>query len=275
MKRIDFSEEEVNNIIFQYLKCNRSMADIGKDYGVSRTVITRILKQNNVEPRVNYHKYSANYDIFETIDSNEKAYWLGFLAADGCNYQRESNASIILNIHQKDRSHLEKFQNFMNSNTPIVDHIQTKGFSNNTPMSKIVFNSKKMSADLAEKGVVPNKSLILQPPNIESKFYLAFILGYYDGDGSLYKTNQYNNFAFSLQGTKELLEWINTILDINLPLEKRNSNNDKNSYYIRIGGVDKVYNILYKLYNSSPIHLDRKYQIYKNLETVVLNRNIE
>jgi hypothetical protein len=62
--------------------------------------------------------------------------------------------------------------------------------------------------------------------------------------------NYNNNFAFSLQGTKELLEWINTILDINLPLEKRNSNNDKNSYYIRIGGVDKVYNILYKLYNS-------------------------
>ena len=162
----------------------------------------------------------------------------------------------------------------MESNVPIVDHIQTKGFSNNTPMSKIVFNSKKMSNDLSNKGVVPNKSLILQPPQISQEFYKSFILGYYDGDGSLYKTNQYNNFSFSIQGTKEILEWINSVFDLNCPLEKRNPQDGKNCYYIRIGGVDKIYTVLTELYNSSNTYLDRKYQIYKNLETVVLNRNI-
>ena len=44
------------------------------------------------------------------------------------------------------------------------------GFSNNSLMCVINLNSKKMSEDLEDKGVVPNKSLILKPPKIKSEF---------------------------------------------------------------------------------------------------------
>ena len=47
----------------------------------------------------------------------------------------------------------------------------------------------------------------------------------------------------------------------------------RNSYYIRCGGTNKPYQILKQLYDSCEIHLDRKYNIYKDLETVVLSRN--
>ena len=89
---------------------------------MSRTVIKRILEENEVFLRESTNKYYANYDIFENIDSAEKAYWLGFLAADGCNYQREKNASIIINIHQKDIEQLEKFKKFCNTNANIVTY---------------------------------------------------------------------------------------------------------------------------------------------------------
>lgn len=273
MKKIIFTNEQIQEIINKYQN-NQTQANIGKDYGVSKTVIKRILEEQNVSLRKNTNKYYANYDIFEQIDSSEKAYWLGFIAADGCNYQREQNASIIINIHQKDLEHLKKFKEFCNTNAIIQEYITSEGYSQETPMCKIVLNSKKMSNDLIDKGIVPNKSLILQPPKISQNFFLPFILGYFDGDGSINKSSQYNNYNFSLQGTKEMLEWINTTLQINLPLGQRTKTN-KNSYYIRCGGTNKPYKILKQLYNSCDVHLERKYNIYKALETVVLNRNVK
>ena len=55
-------------------------------------------------------------------------------------------------------------------------------------------------------------------------------------------------------------------------LEQR-TKTEKNTYYIRCGGTNKPYQIMKKLYNSTNIHLDRKYKIYKQLETVVSSRN--
>ena len=105
--------------------------------------------------------------------------------------------------------------------------------------------------------------------------YKPFILGYFDGDGSISKTSQYNNYSISIEGTQEILTWICQVLNWNANLEKRDINSTNNSYYIRCGGTNKPYQILNQLYNSCDTHLDRKFDIYKTLETVVLNRNIE
>ena len=275
MKKIIFTNEQVKEIITLYTIDKLSMKAIGEKYGVSKTVINRILMENNISKKQDNHIYQCNYDYFENIDSDEKAYWLGFLAADGCNYRRETNATILLNIHQKDSDHLIKFQASLNSNIPIKNSIQNDGFSNNTPMSRFAINSMKMSKDLEKLGIVPRKSLILKPPIIDEKYYLPFILGYFDGDGSICKLKQYNNYEWSIQGTKEMLNWINSVLQLDCKLRQRNPNSNLNNYYISIGGTNKIYNILYKLYNSCNIHLERKYLIYKELETVVLKRNFK
>ena len=274
MKKIEFSQEQIEDILNKYQN-NWSQQKIADFYKVSRTVIKRALEIQceGLIIRNRTSKYKYQQDIFEIIDTTEKAYWLGFLAADGCNYQREHNASIILNIHEKDIEHLEKFKQFCHTDAEIKSYIGYDGFSNQTPMCKITLNSKKISNDLIDKGILPNKSLILQPPHILKEFYKPFILGYFDGDGSISKTSQYNNYSISIQGTKEILTWICEVLDWDAKLEKRNINSNNNSYYIRCGGTNKPYQILNQLYNSCEIHLDRKYNIYKTLETVVLSRN--
>lgn len=271
MKKIIFTQEQIKAMIQDYNINHISTRQLGTKYGVSKTVIARVLKENNIELNHTNRKYYGNYDIFETIDTKEKAYWLGFLAADGCNYSRVENASIIINIHQKDINHLEKFKKFINTNAEIKTFIQTWGYSNNTPMCKIVLNSKKMSQDLTKLGIVPRKSLILQPPRIDEQFYLPFILGYFDGDGSIFQTNQ-GSYGISIEGTKEILNWINSILNISSHLEKRKQDN-KNNYFIRCGGIEKPYLIMKKLYNSVNVNLERKYNIFQTLETVVLSRN--
>lgn len=276
MEKIEFSQEQIEDILNKYQN-NWSQQKIADAYQVSRTVIKRILdtQNNGIVIRDRTSKYKYQQDIFENINTAEKAYWLGFLAADGCNYQREHNASVILNVHEKDIEHLVKFKQFCHTDAEIKSYIGYEGFSNQTPMCKIALNSKKISNDLIDKGILPNKSLILQPPKISKEFYKPFILGYFDGDGSISKTSQYNNYSISIQGTKEMLTWICEILDWDAKLEKRNNNSDANSYYIRCGGTNKPYLILNQLYNSCETHLNRKFNIYKTLETVVLNRNIE
>lgn len=273
MKKIIFTQEQTNKIITLYQN-NNALSTIGRQFNVNKNVIKRVLQENNIELRKRTNKHQANTSIFHNIDNPEKAYWLGFFAADGINYRRETNAMVGLSLHQKDKEHLEKFKLFCHSDAQITDLITLDGFSNNTPMSRLYIYSIEMSDDLTKNGVPPKKSLILKPPPIEPQFYLSFICGYFDGDGSISKTSQYNNYSISIQGTKEMLEWINSILNISAKLEKRNNDN-KNSYYIRCGGTNKPYEILYKLYNSCETHLNRKYKLYKDLETVVLNRNIQ
>lgn len=90
-----------------------------------------------------------------------------------------------INLNSKDRQHLVKFQEFLNTNNQITDYIANCGFSNNTPMSAIVINSNDMIQDLKNKGIGPHKSLTLKPPIIKEEFFLPFIKGYFDGDGSI------------------------------------------------------------------------------------------
>lgn len=272
MKRIEFSKEQIEQIKTLYENEGWAMWKIGEQFNVSRSVIARIFKENNIQTNKDNHKYKADYRKFEYIDSEEKAYWLGFIAADGCNYEREQNATIVINLAKKDKEQLEKFKKFMNSDVQVKDFIQNAGFSNNSEMSKIVFNSKEMSHDLTLAGVPPKKSLILKPPIINEKYYFSYILGYFDGDGSIFQ-NSNGEFGICIVGTKEILEWINSLLNISSHLEKRSQESLSNNYYIRCGGFEKPYQIMKKLYDSCPVHLERKFSIYKNLETVVLSRN--
>lgn len=275
MKKIVFTSNELEQILNLYQHEGMGMAKIGTMFNVSKTVISRVLKENGVKIKQDNHVYKADYRIFENINTPEKAYWLGFIAADGCVYDRPQNATIKITIHEKDKAHLEKFKKFLNSNIPIKETI-SQGFSGyaSSPCVTIDVNSKKMAYDLIDKNIVPRKSLILKPPKIDEQYYLPYIMGYFDGDGSIYKTGK-NHLEFGIEfiGSLETISWINQVLNLNAKLEKRNV--DKETYHIRCGGIQKPYSIIKPIFNSVDIHLDRKYLLFQELENVVLNRNIK
>ena len=273
MRKIIFTSEQTEQIIDLYVNEMLSMAKIGERFGVSKTVIRRILDENQITIKQDNHVYKADYRKFQNIDTPEKAYWLGFFAADGNVQVREDRATVRLNIHQKDREHLELLRDFMNSNVRIVDYINDTGFSSEspTPMCQISFNSVQMAQDFIDHGVVPKKSLILEPPKIDSEFYLPYIMGYFDGDGTIYKTNHNTEFTIGFIGSKATIEWINEVIGLNAKLEQRYK--DSQTYHIRCGGTKKPYEILKPIYDSTEVHLKRKFELFKELENVVLSRN--
>lgn len=141
-------------------------------------------------------KYNCNDNYFENIDSEEKAYWLGFLMADGC---VQSKRKFKLTLQIRDYSHLEKFKKSIDSDNLI--YIWKN--KNNREYCEIVISSTKMVESLEKLGCVSRKTKIVKfPPNLNDKLIRHWIRGYFDGDGCIHrdeinKTNVHISIASS------------------------------------------------------------------------------
>ena len=222
-----------------------------------------------------YGKYSVNQNYFNIIDNEWKAYWLGFLYADGMNKIKRRiksdkfDYSTSLCLAKIDKSHIEKFKNSLQSNSPIRDHI-SKLNGNIYNNSKILICNKQMCEDLNRLGCVPNKSLILKFPTedqVPKKFIRDFIRGYFDGDGCIHINLIKKNIQFNLVGTLEFIEKMQEILikELDITKTKIQKSEKSRAYSFQCGSVvsiQKIYNYLYKNCN---IYLDRKLKKFNTL----------
>ena len=193
---IAWSEDQMKYIISEYKK-GKTLSALGREFGVSYSTIRNLLKRKGIKTEGNKHNFPRDEFYFSNIDSKEKAYWLGFLYADGCVHSNSNEISITL----KDRDHLEKFRKAIKSNNKIGESID-KRFSSMPKIYHFSIKDKQLKSDLIKWGCVPNKSLSLTKiPNIPRDFVSHFIRGYFDGDGSLHWLNGTKNFRISFVGT--------------------------------------------------------------------------
>ena len=206
-----------------------SISKIAGDLQIDRHRLSNLMKEAGIEIRKNGRKYIFNENYFEDINTEEQAYWLGFLAADG----RINRRTLKINLNIRDKKHLEKFATTLNSNL-IVKEIPGTSYGEGTAMASLEINSIKMVADLAKYGVIPNKSLILKPPILPPELERHWIRGYLDGDGSIIPQLASGNAQLSFLGAKEILEWIEYKLtnENNRALYSRWKDNSKNSYQL-------------------------------------------
>ena len=116
--------------------------------------------------------------FFRLIDTDEKAYWLGFLMADGCN----TNRVVMLGLATKDADHVRRFAAAVKSTAPIKS--RTNNFGNTYTAINVC--SVQMCADLSLHGVVKAKSKIAAFPKLPLKWQAAFVRGVFDGDGCIH-----------------------------------------------------------------------------------------
>lgn len=236
---------------------------IHKETGIRNQTISKKLDTLGVTERTNGRLpiYSKDENIFSNIDSNEKAYYLGLLAADG---SLNKNSTLIrLSLHKDDQYLLEQFNAFMKSNRPIFQGANKNCF-------EVCINSKKIQEDLIKIGIGYNKSYTLKAPNIDDKFGKAFVLGLFDGDGSIIISNQngYEHYEFRITGTKDILEYVVRFLYIednkySIGLEHR----CQQTYQLRIFGNYRVYKLLENLYkNNFDRPMKRKYDRFLRLQ---------
>ena len=138
-------------------------------------------------------KYTLNEFYFDVIDNEAKAYFLGFLYADGNHCVKKNR--ITIGLQERDKYILEEFNRMINSNRPIVFKSKEllnkrKGFTNCQNQYYLNINSKHMSQSLLKLGLFNNKTFILKFPTedqVPEFLQSHFIRGYIDGDGCVEK----------------------------------------------------------------------------------------
>lgn len=241
----------------EFLSQKISLRKFCEKHKISRQIFSEYLKGN-----YDYHRRTAKVDdtLFEKIDTEEKAYWLGFLYADGnVHYKPEKvRYRIELGLAIKDYSHLEKFSKFLNFKGNIKLREKTKS-------CRIVFGSKKMCEDLIKLGCIPAKSLILTFPNssqVPSKFIKDFLRGYFDGDGSMHLSNGNKTPDIRILGTKEFLTEIEKIYKCSVLMKDKRI--QSNTYYIKFKTQESLV-FLNDIYRYPGIFLTRKFEKYNTL----------
>lgn len=216
-------------------------------------------------------KYTYNKEYFKIIDNEEKAYWLGFIYADGYiinGIKGKNKDSLGITLSIEDKEHIEKFKKSIDSNHPINIYKTKYG----TNSARIVIQDEELVADLIKLGVLRNKSLKLKFPTsdiVNESLIYHFIRGYFDGDGSLKKKGKnIKGYDFSVLGTIEFLTELKVYLNVNNKIRKCNKNNEVNNYHLTFGGNQKVKHVTKKLYENATIYLNRKYERYKEIENM-------
>lgn len=258
---ISWTKGQIKYIIEQYLYNKMSINSIAKQFNCSNGNIQRLLKKNNIEVQNNRLCRNSNY--FESIDSKDKAYWLGIMYSDGCVCER-AGGTYSVSLEMIDREHIEKFRDALNAVNHKILTTTHKNFSNAKPSYSIHIYDNKMAKDLIKLGCIPRKSFYLSSiPNIKQEFIYDFIRGFVDGDGCICYNKSNDSYVFKLAGASPLfLKDIMRVLEIDkLSLNKCT----KTSYQVTSGKRDDIYRILTKLYKYSTemTRLDRKYKKYQ------------
>jgi hypothetical protein len=203
MKRL--TKQERISISIDYIN-GSTIKNLSVKYNICTWSIFNVLKTLKIPARIRKHKCNENY--FEKIDTNEKAYWLGLLFADGYTRKRRQHNNeykqggvVGISLKEGDEYLLLNFINDIESDYKLYKTI-TRGHISH----KLEINSRKMTDDLIHHGCVVKKSLILTPPKIEENLMSNFIRGYVDGDGSIGIYN--NRFKLSILGTELVLQYI-------------------------------------------------------------------
>lgn len=125
------------------------------------------------------------HDYFGRIDSPVKAYLLGILGTDG-NVGSSGNA-IKLQISPKDIEIAELMREEISPYARILRYVNPPlpGYTKERHVACLVVSSAQMKADLGRLGVIPRKTFALVWPDLDEELTASYLLGCYDGDGSI------------------------------------------------------------------------------------------
>lgn len=249
---------EVENKIIEAYLGGESSEKIAEWCNLKPTTVCRIIKRNGHEIRsseINHRKYKIKFDILDNIDTEEKAYFLGFMFADGNLSQSKCKFKIVL--HRQDIDILHKFGKLL------FDGPYPLYMDREYPLFTAV--SKRIGKRLDELGCVPNKCFICKFPDyLTPELERHFIRGMFDGDGCIYRNKR--RFLIDFTGNSficgSIIDIIKRIGVNHIASYKRWPKADNNCVSFRINQRYEVYKFLNYIYKDSKIYLNRKYNKY-------------
>lgn len=229
-----------------------SVQQIADEFGVSKKAINNAIERFDLDYEPQYRTYYFNEHAFDVIDTEEKAYWLGFLYAD-CHCAKKSTR---IALAKKDKTHLEKLRYFLDGDMPISTIEKNKSVS-------LELNSVHMVNVLQNLGIVPYRNHFhLMKKSIPYYLERHFIRGYIDGDGCIS-----NDYKVIVLGRKDSITWIRDVICFETRANKNKLRNRGKVVELSWGGRYIFNTITEYLYANSTIFMDRKMnRVYKQAE---------
>lgn len=261
--KINFTKEQEKYVCDNYY--NKTSSKLAKELNCTKSKITNTWYKNNLKGKQK-RIYSLNESYFDIIDSEDKAYFLGFIASDGCIYKSETiNKSNIvkITIHKKDIDVLEKFKTYIQTEKPI------NYFNGKYVTLELVSN--KLVSSLNNLNLNTCKTYGNTIPNIDNKFMKDFIRGYFDGDGSISFRNNFFDVAVGISGyennlTKIInyLESRNIFSSFLIDNRKYTTTNTGNFGQLVFSNKTNKYSFLKLIYGDASVYMNRKKSLSDN-----------
>ena len=261
---ININKDNIEKLINEKL----SIKEISLKLNINYNTLLRFCKKNNLKSHIGSKgakKHTINEDYYETIDTEDKAYWLGFLAADGnihASVKGKPINRIQINLKLADIEQLEHFQKAIGSNYEIE-----KKDVNGSMVAQLKINCTKMCNDLISNNITPKKSLtVIMPNNLPSELIRDYIRGYFDGDGNIknyYDKNNRHRYNFNIVGGIDMLTQIQENIPCSTYIYKLKRNSE--IFSLETTKRENMIIIYNYLYNDATVFLKRKKDIFDNL----------
>lgn len=208
-----------------------------------------------------HYQIQYNRNAFEKIETEEEAYWLGFILADG--YINEERKLLQIKLAEKDKKHLKKFLQFLQFQD-IENNIKTDiggAYTRDNKCCVVKINGEQLIKNLNQFNLFQAKSTKEVPCVLNNKtLEKAYIRGIIDGDGYLRTTQN----GFGIVGSYEVLEYIKNYIHNNICDMSNVSIVEHGTIYkLAVNGINKTSKIINYFYKDANIYLDRKYSIFK------------
>jgi len=253
--KIKLLEENKEYIINQYRK-NIKINELAIKFNCSFSYICTFIQKNALLRKKIGKIYTIDENYFQNIDNEHKAYWAGFLFADGCIIIQGKHKYLALQLHSKDIDRLEQFKIDTNSNHKIYTKIKHRS------AVELRFTNNKLCDDLIKLGCTPKKTCTIEFPNLQEDLVRHFMRGFFDGDGCVYKSQ--NLTRCKIVGTEKFLIGLQKEL-LKIGINKSPYFHPSNKIHnITIHSKKDVKNFFDWMYKDSTIYMERKYKIFKN-----------
>jgi len=245
-----------------------SARKLSEEYKATMLQIKTVLKRNGIAIRNQSHAcqiYQIDETYFNDINSPDKAYFLGFLFADGSISQK---GGLTFQLQEQDGYIVELLKTALKSTHPIkkVQDNKFKTFS-----IKLYVSNMSLVVSLNKLGLLPKKSTstFVVPAAIPFDLLNHFIRGYFDGDGSVFFADKiYDRKKITILSNLPFLNSIKTILERELKSNKIYIHTTKSSYCHELTiqskeEVNKFYNYIYR--DCKELYLKRKKEKFEQL----------
>jgi transposase-like protein len=262
-RRFEFTDEQREQVADLY-RGGMDAPEIGRLVGFSTSGVYNALDSLGVDRREQVACENPGY--FDQIDTPDKAYWLGFIGADGC-VTGAKYLRLQVKLARKDRDHLLILHRALQANRPLWDSEQmSKGKMR--PYSTLAVYSPPLAQALISHGITQRKSATLQPWDGPEHLMPHYWRGLFDGDGSITinRRGVYASFVGSKAIACGFLGWAHAVCGTNSTA--RQGKPGSSYWVVQVGGAHRSerfpwresvpLRLLAALYDDAPVALARK-----------------